>query len=249
MVSRILAFLTRSKAWYAARSLPEILVYLGLLLLLIGSWGFVELAEEMIEGGTQGFDDWILRALRKEGAPQEPAGPAWLYSFFLNVTALGSGAIAVLVSIVEMGALALLRRRFSIALIAVSLLGAGALTTVLKGYFGRPRPPVEFRVVEAMQTSFPSGHAFIAAVLYLTIGALLTGLVAQRRIKIYIMSVAVILVALIGFSRVYLGVHYATDVLGGWCAGVIWAVACSIAAHLLRSGHSRYLNNGERKKR
>lgn len=233
------SLLVRSKAWYAARTLPQVLVYIGLLLVLVGSWAFIELAEDMLEGDTQRFDEWILHALRRPGSPDEPIGPSWLHYFFLNVTALGSGAIAVLVSLMVMGALAIQRRRFSIALLTVSLTGAGALTSTLKQFFARPRPPLEYRTVEALEASFPSGHSFIAAVLYLTIGALLTGIAPTRRMKIYIMSMAALLVVLVGMSRVYLGVHYATDVLGGWCAGIIWATACSVAAHLLRTGYRR----------
>ena len=239
MPPKISALVSRSRTWLAHRSAPEILVYLGLLLVLIGSWGFVELADEMLEGGTQHFDDWVLQSLRKPGSPHEAIGPAWLHDFFLNVTALGSGTLAVLIALIVMGALALQGRRFSIALIAVSVTGAGALTTVLKEIFARPRPPVEYRAVEALQMSFPSGHSFIAATLYLTIGALLTGIAPTRGMKIYIMAVAIVLVVLVGLSRIYLGVHYTTDVLGGWCAGVIWAIACSIAAHFLRSRHAR----------
>jgi undecaprenyl-diphosphatase len=239
MRSRLQALLTAARAWYTQRSAPEILVYVGLLLVLIGSWGFVELAEEMLEGATQPFDDWVLHSLRKEGSPHEPIGPGWLHYFFLNVTALGSGAIAILITVFLAGGLAIQGRRFAIALILVSLTGAGVLTSVLKGYFGRPRPPTEFRAVEAIELSFPSGHSFISAVLYLTLGALLIQLTPDRRMKVYIMVVAILLTVLVGSSRVYLGVHYPTDVLGGWCAGIIWATACFIAAHLLRAGRRR----------
>ncbi|MHA3775600.1 phosphatase PAP2 family protein [Verrucomicrobiota bacterium sgz303538] len=223
------------RTWWTQRTPPELLVYFGMLVVAIGTWFFIALADEMAEGGTQRFDDWVLHSLRQSDNTHIPIGPHWLRDFFLNVTSLGSGSLAALFAVLVIGGFALQRRRLPIALIATSLIGGSFLSTILKTIFGRPRPPIEYRAVEVSALSFPSGHSFISAVLYLTLGALLAKAIPERRMKFYIIAVAVLLTFLVGFSRVYLGVHYATDVLGGWCAGLIWATLCLLVAQVLRN--------------
>jgi undecaprenyl-diphosphatase len=220
--------------WIKATA-SELIVYTAVLIALLATWGFVAVADELLEGETQRFDDWVLHSLRVPGQPHEAIGPAWVHDFFANVTALGSGSIAALIGVIVAGALWIQGRRYSIALICISLAGAGLITAFLKDVFGRQRPPVEFRSVEAMALSFPSGHSFISAVLYLTIGAMLAQVAPGRAMKIYIMVVAVLLTFFVGLSRIFLGVHYATDVIGGWCAGILWAAICLLAGYWLRS--------------
>lgn len=229
------------QSWWKQRTTPEFLIYCGLLIVLLGSWFFLALADEILEGDTQHLDDWILHSLRRSESMNEPLGPSWLRYFFANVTALGSGAIAVLFALLIIGGLALQRRYLPILLVTLSLLGAGLLTGSLKTVFGRPRPPVEYRAIEADALSFPSGHSIISAVLYLTLGAMLARVTADRRMKFYIIAVAVLLTALVGFSRVYLGVHYLTDVLGGWAVGLIWAALCLIITEILRTRYKMRL--------
>jgi undecaprenyl-diphosphatase len=221
--------------WWTRRSAPELLLYCGLLVVLLGGWCFVALADEILEGDTQHFDDWILQSLRRPESLHEPVGPSWLRYFFANVTSLGSGAIAALFALLVIGGLALQRRYVAIILITISLVGAGLLTSGLKATFGRQRPPIEYRAIEADALSFPSGHSVISAVLYLTLGAMLARVTAERRMKFYIIAVAVLLTFLVGFSRVYLGVHYTTDVLGGWVAGLIWAALCLTVTEILKA--------------
>lgn len=233
--------LLKAREWFTRRTAPELLIYSGLLVVLLGSWFFLALADEMLEGDTQHLDDWVLNALRQPGSSHAPVGPSWLRYFFTNVTALGSGALAVLFAVLIAGGLALQKRYLPILLITISLLGAGMLTGSLKSVFGRPRPPVEYRAIEADALSFPSGHSIISAVLYLTLGAMLARVTTQRRMKFYIIGVAVVLTFLVGFSRVYLGVHYFTDVLGGWAAGLIWAVLCLVITEVLRTRYKARL--------
>lgn len=227
--------LQKVREWFTRRTAPELLVYSGLLITLLGTLFFIALADEIMEGDTQHFDDWILQSLRRPESLHEPLGPSWLRYFFANVTALGSGAIAVLIAVLIIGGLALQKRYVPILLITVSLLGAGLLTSGLKSTFGRPRPPVEYRAIEADALSFPSGHSLISAALYLTLGAMLARITAERHMKLYILAVAVLLTSLIGFSRIYLGVHYPTDVLGGWAIGLIWATLCLVVTEVLRA--------------
>ena len=226
--------LLKIREWWTRRTAPELLIYSGLLVVLLGGWFFIALADEMLEGDTQHFDDWILHALRRPESMHQPIGPAWIRYFFMNVTALGSGAIAVLFALLTIVGLALQKRYVPILLITISLLGAGLMTGSLKAAFGRPRPPIEYRAIEADAHSFPSGHSIISAALYLTLGAMLARVTAQRRMKFYIIAVAVLLTFLVGFSRIYLGVHYPTDVLAGWAAGLIWATLCLIVTEVLR---------------
>jgi undecaprenyl-diphosphatase len=104
------------------------------------------------------------------------------------------------------------------------------LNLLLKLGFDRPRPDLVPHLTEAYQTSFPSGHSMSSAATYLTLGAMLARVQPSRRLKIYFLSLAIAVMLLVGFSRVYLGVHWPSDVLAGWAAGAIWALACWLLA-------------------
>jgi undecaprenyl-diphosphatase len=106
------------------------------------------------------------------------------------------------------------------------VLGGTALNSLLKLVFARPRPDLVTPLTQVLTLSFPSGHAALSAIGYLTLGALLAQAQASRAIRIYFIVVAVALTLLVGVSRVYLGVHYPTDVLAGWCIGLAWAAIC-----------------------
>ena len=112
----------------------------------------------------------------------------------------------------------------------MSVLGGEIIGTVLKIGFHRPRPELVAHSARVFTASFPSAHAILSAVTFLTIGALLTRAHADRRVKIYFMALAVLLTVAVGLSRVYLGVHYPTDVLAGWCVGAAWAALCWVVA-------------------
>ena len=98
------------------------------------------------------------------------------------------------------------------------------ITNLLKDVFQRDRPPAVLHVVRAINASFPSGHAALSATVFLTLGALVAHFAERRRVRVYALTTAVILSLLVGCSRVYLGVHWPTDVLGGWCVGAAWAL-------------------------
>jgi undecaprenyl-diphosphatase len=119
-------------------------------------------------------------------------------------------------------------------LLLISTLGGLLLSLLLKGHFSRPRPDVVPRLAEVYTSSFPSGHSMLSAVIYLTLGALLSRLVERKGLKVYILSVAMLLALLVGVSRVYLGVHYPTDVLAGWSIGLSWAILCWLVARKLQ---------------
>ena len=195
--------------------------------------GFAMLAEEVIEGDTQRIDDAILALFRGAAGP---AGPPWLIEMARDVTALGSFAGLGLVLVASLGCLLLLGKRGHAVLMAAAVLGGVTLSTPLKMAFDRPRPDLE-GAAKVFTASFPSGHAMLSAVTFLTLGALLARASTDRRVRIYFMSLAVVLTVLVGLSRIYLGVHFPSDVLAGWCLGAAWALLCwTVALRLQRGG-------------
>ena len=124
-------------------------------------------------------------------------------------------------------------RRFRTALfVAVAVGGGQALSSVLKLDVDRPRPELVSHLVTETSLSFPSGHAMLSAVTYLTLGALAARFLPGKVTRIYVLVLAVLVTLLVGTSRIYLGVHWPSDVLGGWCAGFAWAMICWLAAHV-----------------
>jgi len=195
--------------------------------------GFVMLAEEVIEGDTDRIDNAVLALFRSAADPLRPAGPPWLVEIGRDVTALGSFALLGIIFLASVGYLLLLRKRALALLTTVAILGGTALSQALKSLFDRPRPELG-ETVRVFTASFPSGHATLSAVTFLTLGALLTRASADGRIKVYFMSLAVLLTVLVGVSRLYLGVHYLSDVLAGWCLGTAWALICWSGARWLQ---------------
>ena len=208
-----------------------------LILVIVGcAYLFIELADEVREGETQGFDEWILRSLRRPDAPAIPIGPQWLREAGLDATALGSPVVLLLVVAMVVG-LMLLQHKYAILWLTIgSTVGGSLATFVLKHVIGRERPAVVPHLQEVTSPSFPSGHAMLAAVVYLTLGSLLMEVVEGRLAKTYCLVCALFVTFIVGVSRIYLGVHYPTDVLAGWMAGLAWAIACWIIAQYLQNG-------------
>lgn len=201
---------------------------LGGLLLVILLLGAFALTAEVLEGDTQAFDERVLRALRRAGNPAAPIGPDWLESAALDITALGGAPVLVLAIAAIVGFLLLQGLTRTALFVLAASAGGWALNSLLKVLFARPRPEVVPHLREVMTLSFPSGHAMTSAAVYLTLGALLMRVSARPATKIYCMTVAILATALIGVTRVYLGVHYPTDVLAGWMIGFAWAILCWI---------------------
>jgi len=116
-----------------------------------------------------------------------------------------------------------------------SVLGGQLIGTILKDLFQRPRPDLVPFSAYASGASFPSGHTLMSAVTYLTLGALLARSQERKRVKAYLLLVAIFLTFAVGVTRVYLGVHWPTDVLAGWTAGAVWALICWLTARKLQS--------------
>jgi undecaprenyl-diphosphatase len=196
-------------------------------------WGFAGLAEEVFEGDTEHFDQMIAAAMQGGGPGYDPIGPEWLEEFARDVTALGSYAFLGFLTFGIIGYFLLTDRKPRAGLVAVSVIGGLLISNTLKAVFDRARPdiPTDVKVFSA---SFPSGHAMLSAVTFLTLGALLAQGSADPRVKAYIAVLAIILTVAVGTTRVYLGVHHATDVLAGWCVGSAWALLCWTVARWLQ---------------
>ncbi len=205
---------------------------------IISAWCFLEVADEVTEGETQRLDEWVVHSLRRPADPSNPLGPPWLEEVVRDLTALGGITVLVLVIGAAAGYLWICRAYRSIWLVLSASLGGLLLSVLLKGIFRRPRPDLTPYLTHVAHSSFPSGHTMNSAVVYLTLGMLLTQLSARRRLKAYFIAVAVLLTSLVGMSRVYLGAHYPSDILAGWTAGVTWSGICWLVARRLRRAGS-----------
>ncbi len=198
-----------------------------------GVFGFVELME-VLEGDGRRFDEAVLLALRNPADPADPIGPRWLELAVRDITALGGIPVLGLLSMLALGWLVLRRRWRSVVLLFLALPGGLLVNTLLKRGFDRPRPGLVAHLVEVGTSSFPSGHAMLSAIGFLTLGALMAGGAERRRERGYILGAAIGLTLLVGASRVYLGVHWPSDVLAGWCLGAAWATGCWLLLRLAR---------------
>jgi undecaprenyl-diphosphatase len=222
---------TRSFSWIARQ---EAVVLVTALVMVLALLAFAKVAEEMLEGNTKAFDVWLLQRLRRPESSQVPVGPAWLPGVAHDISALGGPTVLALVIVSVTGYLALERKYGAMWLVAIAAGGGGFLSTAMKLLFSRERPDIVPHLAIVTSPSFPSGHAMLVAVIYLTLGALLARFTGRRRVRAYVLTVALLLTFLVGSSRVYLGVHYPTDVLAGWAVGLAWALSCWLVARYLQ---------------
>jgi undecaprenyl-diphosphatase len=224
-------FLLRALAWPGRHELGTLLAIGGL---AAGVWLFAALADKVMEGGTRKLDSALLLAMRRPGDLQ-PIGPPALLNAARDITALGGPAVLTLLTACVSLFLALDRKKH-MALYVCASIGSGLLaSSLLKDVFDRPRPDIVPHEVYAASYSFPSGHSMLSALTYLTLGAILARSHERKLLKTFFLLIAVFLTALIGITRVYLGVHWPTDVLAGWTAGAVWALLCWLLARWLQS--------------
>lgn len=209
-------------------------VLVGFLLLAGLAFVFLELASEVLEGETMGLDRLILQGLRTSADAAVPIGPGWLRVMMVDITALGDVTGLTLITLAVVGFLLVSRKYATALFVAASVVGGATLGTLLKAIFARPRPELVPHLVEVTNASFPSGHAMNSAVVFLTLGALLARTQERWAVRIYLVAVAIVLTLLVGISRVFLGVHWPTDVVAGWCVGAAWATGCGLLARWLQ---------------
>jgi undecaprenyl-diphosphatase len=200
---------------------------------------FIKIAEEVVEGDTHSIDRRIILWLRDGGNPANPLGPVWLEDAVRDITALGSPAVLGLFVLIAAFFLLLAGKRGMSWFLVAAAGGGTVAVTLLKAAFARPRPDLTPTGVAVYTASFPSGHAMVSAIVYLTLGALIARLTPRRVLKLYIMSVALALTVLVGFSRVYLGVHWPSDVLAGWAVGAAWALGGGAMSQILQLDKDR----------
>jgi undecaprenyl-diphosphatase len=188
-------------------------------------WAFFNLASEVGEGETLAFDRHILLALRNPANPSDPIGSRSFEEAMRDVTALGGVTVMVLVTVVAVAAFLMHGRRRHAFVLAGTVLLADISSEVLKRIYGRPRPDLVPHGSYVYSASFPSGHSTMSAATFLTLAMLIASLEPKRDVKIMVYLLAMGMVLAIGFSRVYLGVHWPCDVLAGWCLGAAWALA------------------------
>lgn len=199
-------------------------------------WLFLSLADEVTDGETGEIDRFLIMSLRTPGDPADPVGPRWFEEMMRDVTALGGFTFLTLFVVIAAAALAFYRKRRQAVVLAVSIVLATLANDALKQVFERARPEVVAHGSYVYTHSFPSGHSMLSAATFLTTAAILSSLQTRRRAKVFIFTIAILVTAAVGFSRVYLGVHWPTDVLGGWTLGAAWALLARLVLGLWRAG-------------
>jgi undecaprenyl-diphosphatase len=218
------------KSWLV----PGILIPIGLI--AAAASAFIALLDEVSEGDTRAIDEAIILAFRVPGDPADPVGEPWLEEAMRDITALGSAPALVIAVLAVFGFLALAKAWRPAIFILVASGGGLLVSSLLKYTIDRPRPDLVPHGNLIYTSSFPSGHSMMSAVVYFTLAALVTRLIERRRLKGYALGVAMTLTLLIGVSRIYLGVHWPSDVMAGWAAGAAWALGCWLIARWIGLG-------------
>jgi len=197
-------------------------------------WAFLAIADEVGEQGTLSLDTRLLLMLRTPGRPSDPIGPRWFEEAMRDVTALGGFTFLTLFVVIAVACLAFYGKRRQAIVLGVTILLAEVVNDGLKVLFGRARPVLVPHESYVYSHSFPSGHSALSAATFLTTAAILSSLEQRKSAKGFVFGIAVLLTAAIGLSRVYLGVHWPSDVVGGWALGATWALAARLALSLWR---------------
>lgn len=202
-------------------------------------WLFIHIADSVVDGETHSMDIRILRALRSATDPAVLRGPRVMKETMRDLTALGGYPILTLATLGVVGFLFLSGHSLDARFVLTAVVGGWILAYGLKFGFDRPRPDIVPHYSDVYSSSFPSGHSLMSAVVYLTLGSLLTNMVSSTRLKWYFLGVATFLAFLVGVSRVAMGVHYPSDVAAGWCLGLAWAEVCWLIHNRLQLRRGR----------
>lgn len=213
----------------------------ALLALLAGAgavWAFLAVGGEVREGEPLALDERILLALRTPDNPDEPLGSHSIQEAMRDITALGGFTVLTLVTVVATIAFLLHRKARHALVLAGAVLSAQIGSDLLKELYGRPRPDLAPHGVYVYSASFPSGHSMLSATVYLTLAMLIASLEPRRATKALVFATAVLVMIAVGISRIYLAVHWPSDVLAGWCAGAVWALIAWAALWRLEGGRA-----------
>ena len=205
---------------------------------------FGAIADEVTEEETRGFDRAVLLAMRSPDDVSDPIGPPWLEEVGRDLTALGGNALGTIFTVAAGGYLWLAAKRRTSLLLVGAIASGELLSAALKALFEIPRPDLVTQYSIVYTSSFPSGHSMFAAIAYLTAAVLIARAEPRRRVKVFVMAFAILLTVLTGVSRVYLGVHWPSDVIAGWLAGAGWAAACWSLAGVLQQRARRRAGGG-----
>jgi len=222
------SWIQRHLQWWRARDLQLLgaLAAIGCLLLV-----FIKIGRSVSVAGTDELDQAILMFFRN--TPDDPVGSYHFQAAVMHVSALGSGAVTgLIVLLVTLFCAFAGHWRYAALMVACSA-GTGFAMWILKDFYERDRPSVVTHIDPPGGHSFPSGHSMISAALYMTLAVLLSRTLERRRLRVFVIAAGAFIALLIGVSRMYLGVHYPTDVLAGWTAGLIWALVCGLIVRKL----------------
>ncbi|MBS0362604.1 MAG: phosphatase PAP2 family protein, partial [Proteobacteria bacterium] len=221
----------RGGAIHLLRTELRLLIYLTAASFFL--WVFLHVMGELREGDSFKLDSEILLALRRPGQLATPIGPRWLQEAAPDVTALGGFTVLTLVVVMSVILLVLHRRRFQAAVLAAAVVIGQVLAQVTKLAVGRSRPDLVPHLDLVYSSSFPSGHSALSPIVYFTLAGILAAGEYRRSAKRVLLAAAAALVVAIGASRVYLGVHWPSDVLAGWALGSLVAVLATLVLHRL----------------
>jgi undecaprenyl-diphosphatase len=191
----------------------------GTALAFVCTWGFAELAGHVRSGATQSFDDAVMRWM---AAHQNET----MQKAMLEVTALGTGTVVAMIVFIAGMFLWLNKHKHSAILLLVATFGGLVLNNFLKMGFNRPRPQIFQWATYAVSSSFPSGHAMSSVIVYGTVAYLAARLQQRLASRVLTLTFAAVIILLICASRMYLGVHYPSDIAAGLVIGLAWAGFC-----------------------
>jgi undecaprenyl-diphosphatase len=212
---------------------PEPRILLVVFLAAGALWIFEEIHENFVREGDRTADTQILLLFRAAGDRADPVGPQWVEELARDITALGGLGVLTLIIGASVSFLFVAGEKRTAWMILAATVGGIAVTQAFKTMFDRPRPDVVLHEVYAYTSSFPSGHTTMSAITYLTLGALIARDLPGFRLKAHIMIVSIGITLLVGVSRIYLGVHWPSDVLAGWSLGAGWSLLCWAGANWL----------------
>jgi undecaprenyl-diphosphatase len=196
--------------------------------------GFLSLSRAVVAGRTEHLDRQLLLAMREVDDTSDPVGPRWFEEACRDFTALGGVTVLSIFTVTVTAFFWLAGMHRGAVYVGIAVFGALVINSALKAAFDRPRPDLVPHGSVVYQASFPSGHSMLAATVYLTLGMVASRFVPRRRLKVLLIGMAFLVTGFVGASRVYLGVHWPTDVVAGWAVGVAWALLCWCVAAWLQ---------------